>query len=133
MVNLMYIFGMIGILKGNIVIYVNILCMVKEMNYFSIMEQDMIFGFFNYVFDVFMFDMFGFLLNGVKFVLILKEIVLDMVCLFCVIEWENISIFMIIIVLFYLFVDLNLVCLLMLCKIMFGGEWVLVEYVRKVL
>lgn len=113
--------------------HANILRTVKETNYLSITEQDTILGLSNYVFDAFMFDMFGSLLNGAKLVLIPKETVLDMARLSRVIERENISILMITTALFHLLVDLNPACLSTLRKIMFGGERASVEHVRKAL
>ncbi|MDK2599506.1 hypothetical protein QO179_10080 [Bacillus stercoris] len=53
--------------------HANILRTVKKTNYLSITEQDTILGLSNYVFDAFMFDMFGSLLNGAKLVLIPKK------------------------------------------------------------
>ncbi|NES53503.1 AMP-binding protein, partial [Escherichia coli] len=84
-----YTSGTTGTPKGNIVTHANILRTVKETNYLSITEQDTILGLSNYVFDAFMFDMFGSLLNGAKLVLIPKETVLDMARLSRVIEREN--------------------------------------------
>ncbi|CAN2253789.1 surfactin non-ribosomal peptide synthetase SrfAA [Bacillus vallismortis] len=131
--NLTYTSGTTGTPKGNIVTHANILRTVKETNYLSITEQDTILGLSNYVFDAFMFDMFGSLLNGAKLVLIPKETVLDMARLSRVIERENISILMITTALFHLLVDLNPACLSTLRKIMFGGERASVEHVRKAL
>ncbi|WP_426606422.1 surfactin non-ribosomal peptide synthetase SrfAA [Bacillus subtilis] len=133
MANLTYTSGTTGTPKGNIVTHANILRTVKETNYLSITEQDTILGLSNYVFDAFMFDMFGSLLNGAKLVLIPKETVLDMARLSRVIERENISILMITTALFHLLVDLNPACLSTLRKIMFGGERASVEHVRKAL
>ncbi|MBG9771218.1 peptide synthetase, partial [Bacillus vallismortis] len=131
--NLTYTSGTTGTPKGNIVTHANILRTVKGTNYLSITEQDTILGLSNYVFDAFMFDMFGSLLNGAKLVLIPKETVLDMARLSRVIERENISILMITTALFHLLVDLNPACLSTLRKIMFGGERASVEHVRKAL
>ncbi|MDM5300447.1 surfactin non-ribosomal peptide synthetase SrfAA [Bacillus subtilis] len=133
MANLTYTSGTTGTPKGNIVTHANILRTVKETNYLSITEQDTILGISNYVFDAFMFDMFGSLLNGAKLVLIPKETVLDMARLSRVIERENISILMITTALFHLLVDMNPACLSTLRKIMFGGERASVEHVRKAL
>ncbi|MGG3032013.1 surfactin non-ribosomal peptide synthetase SrfAA, partial [Bacillus stercoris] len=133
MANLTYTSGTTGTPKGNIVTHANILRTVKKTNYLSITEQDTILGLSNYVFDAFMFDMFGSLLNGAKLVLIPKETVLDMARLSRVIERENISILMITTALFHLLVDLNPACLSTLRKIMFGGERASVEHVRKAL
>ncbi|MEC1790046.1 surfactin non-ribosomal peptide synthetase SrfAA [Bacillus vallismortis] len=133
MANLTYTSGTTGTPKGNIVTHANILRTVKETNYLSITEQDTILGLSNYVFDAFMFDMFGSLLNGAKLVLIPKETVLDMARLSRVIERENTSILMITTALFHLLVDLNPACLSTLRKIMFGGERASVEHVRKAL
>ncbi|TAI10220.1 non-ribosomal peptide synthetase, partial [Bacillus velezensis] len=118
MANLTYTSGTTGTPKGNIVTHANILRTVKGTNYLSITEQDTILGLSNYVFDAFMFDMFGSLLNGAKLVLIPKETVLDMARLSRVIERENISILMITTALFHLLVDLNPACLSTLRKIM---------------
>ncbi|CAM2140153.1 Surfactin synthase subunit 1 [Paraburkholderia tropica] len=133
MANLTYTSGTTGTPKGNIVTHANILRTVKQTNYLSITEQDTILGLSNYVFDAFMFDVFGSLLNGAKLVIVPKETVLDMARLSRVIERENISILMITTALFHLLVDLNPTCLSTLRKIMFGGERASVDHVKKAL
>ncbi|MEC0696474.1 surfactin non-ribosomal peptide synthetase SrfAA [Bacillus atrophaeus] len=131
--NLTYTSGTTGTPKGNKVTHANILRTVKQTNYIDITEKDTILGLSNYVFDAFMFDMFGALLNGAKLVLIPKDVVLDMPRLSKVLEEENISILMITTALFHLLVDLNPSCLSNIRKIMFGGERASVDHVKKAL
>ncbi|MDN5143219.1 AMP-binding protein, partial [Escherichia coli] len=61
--NLTYTSGTTGTPKGNIVTHANILRTVKNTNYLTVSEEDTVLGLSNYVFDAFMFDMFGSLLN----------------------------------------------------------------------
>ncbi|MCY9221967.1 hypothetical protein MOF08_14935, partial [Bacillus licheniformis] len=42
---------------------------VKNANYLEVMESDIVLSISNYVFDAFMFDVFGSLLNGAKLVI----------------------------------------------------------------
>ncbi|MES5397628.1 surfactin non-ribosomal peptide synthetase SrfAA [Bacillus amyloliquefaciens] len=129
--NLTYTSGTTGTPKGNIVTHANILRTVKNTNYLTVSEEDTVLGLSNYVFDAFMFDMFGSLLNGAKLVIVPKDTVLDMSRLSRVIKRENVSILMITTALFHLLVDMEPSCLTTLRKIMFGGERASVEHVKK--
>ncbi|AOC89866.1 surfactin non-ribosomal peptide synthetase SrfAA [Bacillus amyloliquefaciens] len=131
--NLTYTSGTTGTPKGNIVTHANILRTVKNTNYLTVSEEDTVLGLSNYVFDAFMFDMFGSLLNGAKLVIVPKDTVLDMSRLSRVIKRENVSILMITTALFHLLVDMEPSCLTTLRKIMFGGERASVEHVKKAL
>ncbi|MEC3841991.1 surfactin non-ribosomal peptide synthetase SrfAA [Bacillus amyloliquefaciens] len=131
--NLTYTSGTTGTPKGNIVTHANILRTVKNTNYLTVSEEDTVLGLSNYVFDAFMFDMFGSLLNGAKLVIVPKDTVLDMSRLSRVIKLENVSILMITTALFHLLVDMEPSCLTTLRKIMFGGERASVEHVKKAL
>ncbi|KXZ23340.1 non-ribosomal peptide synthetase, partial [Bacillus nakamurai] len=131
--NLTYTSGTTGTPKGNIVTHANILRTVKDTNYLTVSEEDTVLGLSNYVFDAFMFDLFGSLLNGAKLVIVPKETVLDMSRLSHVIKRENVSILMITTALFHLLVDVETSCLSTLRKIMFGGERASVEHVKKAL
>ncbi|MGV3273593.1 surfactin non-ribosomal peptide synthetase SrfAA, partial [Bacillus sp. CIS52] len=131
--NLTYTSGTTGTPKGNIVTHANILRTVKNTNYLTVSEEDTVLGLSNYVFDAFMFDMFGSLLNGAKLVIVPKDTVLDMTRLSRVIKRENVSILMITTALFHLLVDMEPSCLTTLRKIMFGGERASVEHVKKAL
>ncbi|OIK19912.1 surfactin non-ribosomal peptide synthetase SrfAA [Bacillus amyloliquefaciens] len=131
--NLTYTSGTTGTPKGNIVTHGNILRTVKNTNYLTVSEEDTVLGLSNYVFDAFMFDMFGSLLNGAKLVIVPKDTVLDMSRLSRVIKRENVSILMITTALFHLLVDMEPSCLTTLRKIMFGGERASVEHVKKAL
>ncbi|MDB4867900.1 MAG: lchAA, partial [Cohnella sp.] len=131
--NLTYTSGTTGSPKGNMVTHANILRTVKNTNYMEMTNQDIVLALSNYVFDAFMFDVFGALLNGAKLVLIPKNIVLDMSRLPQVMERESITILMITTALFNLLVDIRPDCLGSIRKVLFGGERASVEHVRKAL
>ncbi|MCY8267084.1 AMP-binding protein, partial [Bacillus haynesii] len=59
MANLTYTSGTTGTPKGNMVSHRNILRTVKNANYLEVMESDTVLSISNYVFDAFMFDVFG--------------------------------------------------------------------------
>ncbi len=131
--NLTYTSGTTGTPKGNMVTHANILRTVKCTNYLQITQEDTLLGLSNYVFDAFMFDMFGTLLNGAKLVIIPKEMVLDISRLPQVIKHEQITVLMITTALFNLLVDTYPDCIGGIRKVLFGGERASVDHVRRAL
>jgi len=120
--NLTYTSGTTGTPKGNMVTHANILRTVKNTNYMEVTNRDSVLALSNYVFDAFMFDVFGALLNGAKLVLIPKHIVLNISRLPQVIERERITILMITTALFNLLVDIRPDCLGGIRRGLFGGK-----------
>ncbi|MCY8340416.1 lichenysin non-ribosomal peptide synthetase LicA [Bacillus haynesii] len=133
MANLTYTSGTTGTPKGNIVSHRNILRTVKNANYLEVMESDIVLSISNYVFDAFMFDVFGSLLNGAKLVIAPKDTILDMSRLAHVLEKEKVSVLMITTALFNLLTDMRLDSLKGLRRVLFGGERASVDHVRKAL
>ncbi|MGE7202903.1 lichenysin non-ribosomal peptide synthetase LicA [Bacillus haynesii] len=133
MANLTYTSGTTGTPKGNMVSHRNILRTVKNANYLEVMESDIVLSISNYVFDAFMFDVFGSLLNGAKLVIAPKDTILDMSRLAHVLEKEKVTVLMITTALFNLLTDMRPDGLKGLRRVLFGGERASVDHVRKAL
>ncbi|MED1738743.1 amino acid adenylation domain-containing protein [Bacillus swezeyi] len=131
--NLTYTSGTTGTPKGNMVTHRNILRTVKNANYLEVLDSDIVLSISNYVFDAFMFDVFGSLLNGAKLVVVPKETILDMGRLADVLEKEKISVLMITTALFNLLVDMRPDSMRNLRRVLFGGERASVDHVRRAL
>ncbi|MBR8663062.1 lichenysin non-ribosomal peptide synthetase LicA [Bacillus paralicheniformis] len=133
MANLTYTSGTTGTPKGNMVSHRNILRTVKNTNYLDVMTSDIVLSISNYVFDAFMFDVFGSLLNGAKLVIALKDTILDMSRLAHVLEKEKVTVLMITTALFNLLTDMRPDSLKGLRRVLFGGERASVDHVRRAL
>ncbi|WP_252607192.1 lichenysin non-ribosomal peptide synthetase LicA [Bacillus paralicheniformis] len=133
MANLTYTSGTTGTPKGNMVSHRNILRTVKNTNYLDVMTSDIVLSISNYVFDAFMFDVFGSLLNGAKLVIAPKDTILDMSRLAHVLEKEKVTVLMITTALFNLLTDLEPDSLKGLRRVLFGGERASVDHVRRAL
>ncbi|BBP87038.1 hypothetical protein BsIDN1_06560 [Bacillus safensis] len=120
--NLTYTSGTTGKPKGNMVTHRNILRTVKQSNYLTIHPEDTVMSLSNYVFDAFMFDVFGALLNGAKLIVLPKDHILNMNELSGAIEKEKVSILMITTALFHLLIDMKKDSLKNVRKVLFGGE-----------
>jgi amino acid adenylation domain-containing protein/non-ribosomal peptide synthase protein (TIGR01720 family) len=131
--NLTYTSGTSGNPKGNMVTHANIIRTVKNTNYMEVTADDVLISLSNYVFDAFMFDVFGALLNGAKLVLASQDTVLNISRLPQVIVQEGITVMMITTALFNLLVDIHPGCLSGIRKVLFGGERASVDHVRKAL
>ncbi|MFN2746574.1 amino acid adenylation domain-containing protein [Bacillus sp. z60-18] len=131
--NLTYTSGTTGTPKGNMVTHRNILRTVKNPNYLEIVDTDIVLSISNYVFDAFMFDMFGSLLNGAKLVVAPKETILDMGRLAAMLENEKVSVLMITTALFNMLVDMRPDSMKTLRRVLFGGERASVDHVRRAL
>ncbi|MGE6631993.1 amino acid adenylation domain-containing protein, partial [Bacillus sp. NPDC077027] len=131
--NLTYTSGTTGMPKGNMVTHRNIIRTVKQSNYLTITKDDTVMSISNYVFDAFMFDLFGALLNGAKLVVLPKDDVLNMNVLTHAIEEEQVSILMITTALFHLLIDMKKDSLKNVRKVLFGGERASVPHVTTAL
>ena len=127
--NLTYTSGTTGKPKGNMVTHRNILRTVKQSNYLTIHHEDTVMSISNYVFDAFMFDVFGALLNGAKLIVLPKDHILNMNELSGAIEKEKVSILMITTALFHLLIDMKKDSLKNVRKVLFGGERASVPHV----
>ncbi|UDB46533.1 amino acid adenylation domain-containing protein [Bacillus safensis] len=127
--NLTYTSGTTGKPKGNMVTHRNILRTVKQSNYLTIHPEDTVMSLSNYVFDAFMFDVFGALLNGAKLIVLPKDHILNMNELSGAIEKEKVSILMITTALFHLLIDMKKDSLKNVRKVLFGGERASVPHV----
>ncbi len=127
----MYTSGTTGKPKGNLTTHYNIVRLVLGTNYIDLTEQDNVLQASNYAFDGSTFDIYGALLNGARLTLISKESLLDMQQLTELIEQQSISVMFITTALFNLIVDVNIGCLARVRHVLFGGERVSVEHVRK--
>ncbi|WP_186314395.1 non-ribosomal peptide synthetase [Bacillus pumilus] len=131
--NLTYTSGTTGKPKGNMVTHRNILRTVKQSNYLAIHQEDTVMSLSNYVFDAFMFDVFGALLNGAKLIVLPKDHILNMNELSGAIEKEKVSILMITTALFHLLIDMKKDSLKNIRKVLFGGERASVPHVMTAL
>nr|AHJ59492.1 nonribosomal peptide synthase subunit [Bacillus pumilus] len=131
--NLTYTSGTTGKPKGNMVTHRNILRTVRQSNYLAIHQEDTVMSLSNYVFDAFMFDVFGALLNGAKLIVLPKDHILNMNELSGAIEKEKVSILMITTALFHLLIDMKKDSLKNIRKVLFGGERASVPHVMAAL
>ncbi len=102
-------------------------------NYIEITSEDKILQLSNYAFDGSTFDIYGALLNGAILVMIDKKTMLDPAKLANFIKTQNISIAFVTTALFNTLVDTNLECFANIRKVLFGGERVSVEHVKRAL
>ncbi len=126
-----YTSGTTGKPKGNLTTHHNISRVVKNTNYIEITDQDRILQLSNYAFDGSTFDIFGALLNGATLVLIKKRDLLNLERLAEVIETKKITVFFITTALFNMLVDHKVEALKNVRKILFGGEKVSYQHVKK--
>jgi len=129
----MYTSGSTGRPKGILTNQKSIVRVVKETNYIKITPEDAMLQLSNFAFDGSAFDIFGALLNGAKLVLLPAKWSLDMEKLLAVIHQENITIFFATTALFNAIVDSRLEILKSLKYILFGGERVSFQHVKKAL
>ncbi|WP_449600898.1 amino acid adenylation domain-containing protein [Paenibacillus sp. Marseille-Q9583] len=129
----MYTSGSTGKPKGTISSHSGIIRIVRNTNYIKITEDDALLQLSNYAFDGSTFDIFGALLNGAKLVLIDKESISDIAEWTKMIENERISLLFITTALFNTVVDVNVEALSQVRKVLFGGERVSVNHVRRAL
>ncbi|NEW06823.1 amino acid adenylation domain-containing protein [Paenibacillus sp. SYP-B3998] len=129
----MYTSGTTGKPKGIMTTQANITRVVKGTNYIEIGEDDVVASLSNYAFDGFTFDFFGALLNGATLVIVQKTDILDINQLSRILIDQRITVMFVTTALFNLLVDTRLDSLTHLRKILFGGERVSVNHMRKAL
>jgi len=125
--------GSTGKPKGTRTTHYNVTRVVKDTDYIRIKEDDRILQLSNYAFDGSVFDIYGALLNGAALIMLGKEKVFSAINLAKCLRRENISVFFLTTALFNALVDLDIDCLTHIRKILFGGERVSVEHVKKAL
>ncbi|WP_404581180.1 amino acid adenylation domain-containing protein [Paenibacillus sp. RC21] len=128
-----YTSGTTGKPKGILTTHRNIIRVVYESNYITIEPEDRILQLSNYAFDGSTFDIYSALLNGAGLVLISKEALLDMDKLTKHMAAHNVSVMFVTTALFNVMFDAYPDRLVSLRKILFGGERVSVDHVRKAL
>jgi amino acid adenylation domain-containing protein len=128
-----YTSGSTGTPKGTLTRHDNVIRVVRDTNYIQILHHDRILQLSNYAFDGSVFNIYGALLNGAALVQVQKEEVLAIDHLAQWIARQQITVFFVTTALFNTLVDLKLESLSAVRKILFGGERVSVNHVRKAL
>ncbi|NLW45808.1 MAG: amino acid adenylation domain-containing protein, partial [Firmicutes bacterium] len=130
---IMYTSGSTGTPKGILIKQYNISRVVKNTNYLEITKDDVLLQLSNYAFDGSTFDIYGAILNGAKLVLAKKETVLEISRLADLIRKEKVSVFFITTALFNTMIDLEAESLKGVRKVLFGGERVSFQHVKRAL
>ena len=130
---IMYTSGSTGIPKGTLITHRNVIRVVKDTNYITLLPTDRLLQLSNYAFDGSIFDIFGALLNGACLVMIPKEVVIELSQLAEYIKNQKITVFFITTALFNALVDWDIVALKNIRKVLFGGEQISVPHARKAL
>lgn len=130
---IIYTSGSTGNPKGVMIEHRNVARTVINTNYLEITPEDVILQLSNYAFDGSVFDIFGALLNGAKLLLMNQESILEINKLTRLILDQAVSVFFVTTALFNTLVELDITCLNHVRKILFGGERVSVNHVRKAL
>ena len=130
---IIYTSGSTGKPKGNLTTHYNVSRVVMNTNYINIRPDDVILQLSNYAFDGSVFDIFGALLNGAKLTMVDKDTILDIYKLSKFIEEKGVTVFFVTTALFNTIVDVNIDCLKIVRKVLFGGERVSVKHARKAL
>ncbi|WP_244898598.1 amino acid adenylation domain-containing protein, partial [Paenibacillus algorifonticola] len=128
-----YTSGTTGKPKGNLTTHRNIVRVARNTNYINVTGKDSVLQLSSYSFDGSTFDIFGALLNGARLILVPKETMLDVGKLAGLIERQQISVMFITTAFFNVLVDMKPDCLRYIRAVLFGGERVSVNHVRKAL
>ncbi|TVX91666.1 non-ribosomal peptide synthetase/type I polyketide synthase [Paenibacillus agilis] len=132
-VYVMYTSGSTGMPKGTIITHRNVIRVVKETNFATVLPTDRLLQLSNYAFDGSVFDIFGALLNGASLVLISKQDAIEISKLAAFIEEKGITTFFVTTALFNMLVDWDVTCLNDVRKVLIGGEAASLSHVKKAL
>ncbi|MCR8844313.1 amino acid adenylation domain-containing protein [Paenibacillus sp. SC116] len=132
-VYIMYTSGSTGMPKGTIITHRNVIRVVKETNFVTVLPTDRLLQLSNYAFDGSVFDIFGALLNGASLVLISKQDAIEISKLAAFIEEKGITTFFVTTALFNMLVDWDITCLKHVRKVLIGGEAASLSHMKKVL
>ncbi|TCN17538.1 non-ribosomal peptide synthetase [Mesobacillus foraminis] len=130
---IIYTSGSTGKPKGSLITHRNVIKTIINNGYLEVEEADRFLQLLNYAFDGSVFDIYASLLNGARLVLVPKDTVGDAIRLSRLIQEEQVTISLMTTALFNAMVDVDLESLKGLRKLMFGGEMVSVNHVRKAL
>ncbi|WXB05622.1 amino acid adenylation domain-containing protein [Pendulispora rubella] len=128
---IMYTSGSTGAPKGVAVAHHNVIRTVVRTNYIDIHTRDCILQLSNYAFDGSVFDIFGALLNGATLVLPQRDDVGDPERLAALIRGAGISVLFVTTALFNACIDYDPSIFGPVRKVLFGGEQVSVQHVKK--
>jgi len=128
-----YTSGSTGRPKGVLTTHSNVIRVVKNANYIDISEKDRLLQLSNYAFDGSVFDIYGALLNGAALVMVDRQQLLSVDRLQALIKREQVTVFFVTTALFNTLVDIALQGLSQVRRVLFGGERVSVEHVKKAL
>jgi len=128
-----YTSGSTGRPKGVLTTHRNVIRVVKNTNYIDISEHDRLLQLSNYAFDGSVFDIYGALLNGAALVMVDRQQLLSVDRLQALIKREQVTVFFVTTALFNTLVDIALQGLSQVHRVLFGGERVSVEHVKKAL
>jgi amino acid adenylation domain-containing protein len=129
----MFTSGSTGKPKGVMIEERSVIRLINNTNYIDIKADDKILALSNYSFDGSTFDIWGALLNGATLVISKKEEFLDFSKLSNTIKNENISLFFLTTALFNALVDTDLESFNSVRKLLFGGELVSLDHVKRFL
>ncbi|HFC12643.1 MAG TPA: amino acid adenylation domain-containing protein, partial [Anaerolineae bacterium] len=130
---IMYTSGSTGTPKGTLITHRNVIRVVKETNYITVLPTDRFLQLSNYAFDGSVFDIFGALLNGACLYIVPKELAIEIPQLAQFIQTQKITVFFITSSLFNALVDWDVNALENTRKVLVGGEAISVAHARKAL
>lgn len=128
---IIYTSGSTGQPKGVLTSHANVINIVRQTNYISIQPSDKILQHSNMAFDGSVFDIFGALLNGASLVLIDQKAASDTLKISQTILEHKVSVMFITTALFNALTDTYPSVLKHMRKLLFGGERVSVEHVKR--
>jgi tyrocidine synthetase-3 len=133
LIYIIYTSGSTGRPRGVMVQHANVSRVVKTTDYIDIEPSDIVLQLSNYAFDGSVFDIFGALANGAKLVIVTEENLHDVSKLSALIKNGKITIFFVTTALFNVLIDINIECFATIRHVLFGGERVSYQHVKKAL
>ncbi len=128
---IIYTSGTSGKPKGVLTTHYNVTRVVRNTNYIELTEHDRVLQLSNYAFDGSVFDIYGAFLNGAVLVMLPGEKKSSIEELSLVINREKITVFFVTTAFFNLLVDEKPCIFDNIRKVLFGGERVSVDHVRR--